>query len=115
MRLKRVSRRQKRSRLDADAGHCEWSSWARMRTAARCSWLRMQACCTWRNRLRMQAVAVPQTAKHCSGNEARQGWCAALAGMSVMQLGANADVLQREQPTAAADCCRASNSEAMQR
>ncbi|NMW22040.1 MAG: hypothetical protein HKK67_10490 [Chlorobiaceae bacterium] len=58
---------------------------------------------------------MPQTAKHCSGNEARQGWCAALAGMSVMQLGANADVLQREQPTAAADCCRASNSEAMQR
>jgi len=45
----------------------------------------------------MQAAAVLRTAKQCSGNEALQGWCAALAGMSEMQLRAKAG------------CCHASN------
>ena len=49
--------------------------------------------CHESNRLRMQAVAVPERAKHCSGKEARQGWSAALAGMSEMQLRANAGLL----------------------
>ena len=60
--------------LTANAGRCEWYSRARMRTAA-------------------NALAV----RHCCANEALQGWCAALAGMSEMQLRANAG------------CCRASN------
>ena len=45
------------------------------------------------NRLRMQAVALIRAAKLCSANEALQGWCAALAGMSEMQLRANAGLL----------------------
>ena len=77
-----------------------------------CSWLRMQACCSESYRLRMQAAAVPKRAKHCSGNEARQGWSASLAGMSGMQLRANVGLLQREQPAANAGCCRATKSEA---
>ena len=58
--------------------------------------------CYASNRLRMRPVAVPERAKHCSANEALQGWCAALAVMSGMQLRANAG------------CCHASNRLRMQ-
>ena len=51
-----------------------------MQLAANAGW------CHASNRLRTQAVAVPRTAKHCSGNEALQGWSAAIAVMSEMQL-----------------------------
>ena len=74
---------------------------------AACSWMRMQTCCTGNHRLRLQAIAVPRTAKHCNGNEGLKGWSASLAGMSKMQLAANAGLLQREQPAANAACCRA--------
>ena len=70
-----------RQRHVAEGGCTTWGH--RTAASAKCSCVRMQACCTRCNRQRMLAVAVPRTAKHCSGNEALQGWCAALAGMSV--------------------------------
>ena len=79
MRLVRVSRRQKRSRLDADAGHCEWSSWARMRTVA----------------LLSESIAAqiePAGRSAAPGNTERY---------------VDTDLLHRRQPAADAACCRA--------
>ena len=58
---------------------------------------------------------MPRTAKHCSGNEALQGWCAARAGMSGDAAACGCRLLPCKQPAANAGCCRATNSEAMQR
>ena len=65
--------------------------------------------------LRMQAVAVMRAAKHCSANEALQGWCVALAGMSGDAAACGCRPLPCKQPAANADCCRATSSEALQR
>ena len=72
--------------------------------------------CHESNWLRMLTVAVIRAAKQCSANEALQGWCAALAGMSGCScVRMQAAAMPREQPAANAACCRARASEALQR
>ena len=53
----------------AEGGCTSWGH--RTAASAKCSCVRMQACCTRCNRLRMRAVAVPERAKHCSASAAR--------------------------------------------
>jgi len=77
--------------------------------AASCSWLRMQACCTWCGCMRMQAAAMHWPAKALAAltKPFRAGvQCRACAGAARCSSG----LLHLAQPAADAGCCRAPDS-----
>ena len=84
-----------RQRHVAEGGCTSWGH--RTAASAKCSSVRMQACCTRCNRLRMRAVAVLVQAKAWLRKRSPSRRSAALAVMSGMQLRADAG------------CCHAGN------